>query len=81
MYVGSYVCNFVYSLSDNLLKQDTRDGSRVVSGFPETTQIPQNKVLSLKFYIMHIMNSAILYNAYCMSVKAAVTQRIEKQTK
>ena len=46
----------------------TRGGSRGVSVVPRNYSDSLKFISSLKFYIMHITNSAILYNARCMSI-------------
>ena len=45
-----------------------RGGSRGVSVVPRNYSDSLKFISSLKFYIMHITNSAILYNARCMSI-------------
>ena len=45
-----------------------RGGSRAVSVVPRNYSDYLKFISSLKFYIMHITNSAILYNARCMSI-------------
>ena len=58
-YIRYFICMYIVCI---------RGGSRGVSVVPRNYSDSLKFISSLKFYIMHITNSAILYNARCMSI-------------